>query len=100
MDLNLDPISAPGDWALRISQALGAKEYVNPPGGEHLFDKDKFATSQIKLTIRNLPALIYPCPGYEYVPSLSIIDILMWNRPEDVKKHLDKYRDEGSYHNE
>jgi hypothetical protein len=95
MKLELDAIEGPGDWALRIAQALGANEYVNPQGGEDLFEEKKFVESNIKLTIRNLPTLVYDCPGYEFVPNLSIIDALMWNRPEDIKKYLDDHKDIG-----
>ncbi|SRR5258706_6686910 len=95
MRLELGTIEGPGDWALRISQALEAEEYVNPPRGEGLFDKEKFATNRIKLTIRDLPPLAYECPRYEFVPNLSIIDVLMWNSPEVVKNYLDIQRDEG-----
>jgi len=95
MNLTLEHIEVPGDWALRISQAVGADEYVNPPGGEALFKKESFSASNIKLTIRKLPPLIYDCPGYEFIPNLSIIDVLMWNPAETIKSYLDQHRDEG-----
>lgn len=91
MQLNLGPIEGPGDWALRISEALGATEYVNPPGGVDLFDLDKFHSSGIKLTIRHLPPLEYQCSHYKFIPNLSIIDVLMWNAPEKVREHLEKH---------
>jgi len=93
MNLNLENIEGPGDWALRIAQAMGADEYANPPGGETLFDKESFSASNIKLTIRNLPPLIYDCPGYRFIPNLSIVDVLMWNAAETVKNYLDQYRE-------
>ena len=93
--LELGPIAGPGDWALRISEAVGADEYVNPPGGQALFDTEKFTASRIKLTIRNLPTLVYKCPGYEFIPDLSIVDVLMWNAPEVVKNHLDEHLNKG-----
>lgn len=92
MELKLEPVDGPGDWALRISEAMGAKEYVNPPGGLALFDSSKFAALGIKLTIRNLPPMEYTCRGYEFVPGLSIIDVLMWNPAEKVKDYLDEYK--------
>ena len=33
MDLELGPVEGPGDWALRISQALGAQRIHQPAGG-------------------------------------------------------------------
>jgi len=95
MNLNLENIDGPGDWALRISQVVGANEYANPPGGEALFNKESFSASNIKLTIRNLPPLIYDCPGYKFIPNLSIVDVLMWNAAETIKNHLDQHRNKG-----
>lgn len=89
MGLELGPVNGPGEWSLRIAEALGAKEYVNPPGGMAIFDPSLFEASGIKLTFRNLAPMEYVCQGYEYLPSLSIIDVLMWNSPIEIKKHLD-----------
>ena len=88
MKLDLGPIDGPGDWALRISEALGASEYVNPPGGEVLFDKAKFEAAGIRLTIQRFENMTYPCDGYDFEPALSIIDVLMWNPPSAVVRHL------------
>ena len=90
MSLELGPIKGPDDWALQISYALGAKEYVNPPGGVSFFNPIRFEALGIKLTIRNIPLLEYGCGNHNFVPMLSIIDVLMWNPPEKVKYYLDK----------
>jgi len=54
-DPGLGRISKPGDWALRMSESLGADEYVNPPGGAGLFDADEFARTGVKLVIQDMP---------------------------------------------
>jgi hypothetical protein len=92
MDLALEPVEGPGDWALRICESIGAEEYVNPPGGEHLFDANKFKNMGIELTIRHLPTFEYSCDGYEFVPNLSIIDLLMWNHPTEIEGFLELHR--------
>ena len=88
MDVDLDKIQGPGDWALVISEMLGASEYINPPGGEHLFDKAAFSAAGIDLIIQQYENMSYPCPGYEYVPGLSIVDAMMWNAPEQICEHI------------
>jgi hypothetical protein len=93
LDKLIDPINDPGDWALEISKALGATEYINPPGGEGLFDRKKFHEAGIKLTIANLIDFKYECPGCEFISHLSIIDVLMWNHPRAVKEFLDSLKD-------
>jgi hypothetical protein len=95
MDLNLGLVEGPGDWALRISERMGATEYVNPPGGTAIFDASKFEALGIKLTIRTAPLLEYTCGDHEFVPGLSIIDVLMWNSPNAVMSHLENHGCDG-----
>ena len=88
MNLKLEEVGAPGDWALEISKAIGANEYINPPGGEAIFDRKAFENAGIRLTIRTFPDFHYACRGYQYQPRLSIIDVLMWNETEEIKNFL------------
>jgi hypothetical protein len=92
MNLTFGPIEGPGDWALRISEAMGANEYVNPPGGKKIFNMSKFKELGMRLTFRDLPPIMYQCPGYHFIPYLSILDVLMWNSPDQVKAYLDKHK--------
>jgi len=75
----------PGQWALEISAVLGAREYINPPGGVALFDDAAFRTRGIELKFLTLPKFAYECGPYEFVEHLSILDVLMWNSPEAVR---------------
>lgn len=88
MNLPLPPIDDPGQWALEISTALGADEYLNPPGGRELFDPAAFAARGIKLSFTELPRFEYDCRPYGFIPHLSMLDVLMWNAPEPVRHHL------------
>jgi hypothetical protein len=92
MNLQLEPIAGPADWALRISQAVGASEYVNPPGGVALYDPAQFTAHGIRLEIRKMVDFKYDCGCYEFVPNLSIVDVLMWNDRASVRGYLDKRR--------
>jgi len=92
MKLELEPVAGPGDWALNISAALGASGYVNPSGGEELFDAAQFKHRGINLEIRDIPPMSYESAPYEFIPRLSIIDLLMWNSPEAIHDYLDQYR--------
>lgn len=93
MDLKLGPVGGPDEWALRISEALGATEYANPSGGRSFFHSDKFERLNIKLTIYETTPIKYYCNRYEYIPNLSIVDVLMWNPPGIIKAYLDNYRE-------
>lgn len=76
------------DKVIALCRALGADTYVNPGGGSDLYDRDTFAAHGIDLRfMRSLP--------FEYrqfdappVPSLSIVDVLMFNSREVVRERL------------
>ena len=85
-------IEGPGDLALEISRAVGASEYINARGGAALLKEDKFTAHNIKLTIQSFTNMIYPCGTYQFEPALSIIDVMMWNSPEQIKYYLDTFR--------
>lgn len=93
MDLELGEVDGPGDWALRLSEALGARKYINPPGGEAIFDPEKFNAAGVKLTLRDIPPFEYSCKGYDYIPNLSVIDAMMFNSTEEIKAYLDRQKD-------
>lgn len=88
MNLDLGPVEGPGDWALRICQAVGADEYINPPGGESLFDRSKFTSAGIRLTIQDFHPPTYSCAPYAFLPGLSILDVLMWNGAQATQRML------------
>lgn len=89
-ELNLDLPSdlGPGDWALEISAQMGATTYINPVGGQSLFDPSAFAARQIDLQIAHFSALQYLPRGYAFESNLSILDALMWLAPEAIKQGL------------
>jgi hypothetical protein len=93
MNLDVGEITAPGDWALRISERLGATEYLNPPGGTDLFEPARFTERGITLTIQAPFKFTYATPGYTFEAGLSVIDALMWNTPEAIKARLDATAD-------
>ena len=74
----------PGEWALEICSLLGANNYVNPAGGQDIFDTAEFARRGISLHIAQAWEFVYSTAPYQYEPNLSIIDVLMWNSPAVV----------------
>ena len=88
----LPAIDRPGEWALEICSALGAHDYINPPGGRALFDEDSFRRRGIRLHFTDLIDFKYDCPNGRFIEHLSIIDVLMWNPPAAVKEKLDSLK--------
>lgn len=76
---------------LDICRTLGATIYYNAIGGQELYDKDEFRTHGVDLKFVETPIVEYPQLGKEFVPYLSMIDVLMNNSPEEVNILLNQY---------
>lgn len=79
------------DKILEICKLLKASEYLNPIGGTDIYNKEKFRENGIKLYFLKTKAIAYEQFKNEFVPNLSIIDVLMFNSKEDVKGFLNEY---------
>ncbi len=90
LGLDFSRVEHPGQWALRIAEQLGAREYVNPLGGAHLFRAEEFEASGVRLGFLDLPAMFYDPKPYQFIPSLSVLDVLMWNDPADVRRFIEE----------
>lgn len=67
---------------------LGATQYLNPIGGQALYDKASFGQAGIDLRFVEPATPLYPQFGARPVPSLSIIDVLMFNDLESTRTML------------
>lgn len=81
------------DKILAICKALGATGYINPAGGQDLYDHAVFDTAGIDLQFHSFIPRDYIVTDKtrSYIPCLSVIDFLMWVPPEDRMPHLTSY---------
>lgn len=86
MDLNIPEGLGPGDWAPEICSLIGASEYVNPIGGKDLFSRRDFSKKGIDLKFMSYSGFEYVTIPYGFEPDMSILDVMMWNNPDDIKK--------------
>jgi hypothetical protein len=92
MGLRIAPVNAPDEWALNICRALGdVSEYWNPPGGRIFFDASKYQRAGIKLQFLSVNLREYDQRRRGFVPGLSIIDVAMFNSPQEINEMLDDY---------
>lgn len=93
MNLEIEAVNAPDEWALNICKAMGYKEYWNPPGGIEFFDGKKYESAGIDLKFHKINIQPYPQRrGPENIETgLSIIDVMMFNSPEQIKEMLDDF---------
>ena len=84
-ELNINGNST--DRLVNISKKIGAETYVSGIGGKEYMNKKMFETNNIKIEYQN-----FQCPKYkqvfnsEFIPNLSIIDLLFNIGPESLSK--------------
>jgi hypothetical protein len=90
--------SIPIDHSLRASEkvlalckACGAEEYINPIGGVELYSKDGFKRQGVDLRFLKADNIQYQQLSNEFVPFLSIIDVMMFNSKERIGNFLNQY---------
>lgn len=76
---------------IAIVREQGFDRYVNTIGGEALYDKAYFASHGVELSFVRSMAIEYRQFGQPFVPSLSIIDMLMFNSPTVVRGFIKQY---------
>ena len=78
---------------IEISKVLGGTEYLNSFGGFDLYEQHRaeFLANGIVLRYLKMKEIVYPQFNNEFVPNLSIIDVMMFNSPEEIKKMLGDY---------
>jgi len=91
---NYSDVAGPGDWALSITKQLSGTQYINPIAGKELFDSSKYHDSGIDLTYLSSEYIEYT-QKREFEPSLSIIDLLMFNDGDQILQLITKYKIEG-----
>ncbi|MDR7119170.1 WbqC family protein [Rheinheimera soli] len=76
---------------IALCQALGAKRYINAIGGLELYNKNTFQHAGLELCF-----LQSHVPGYrqfdaDFVPYLSVIDLIMFTSQQQLKEMLADY---------
>lgn len=92
MNLVIEPAQAADEWALNICKAIGnVKEYWNPIGGLEFFDRTKYINCNVDIKFQKAVLEPYAQRRETFEPGLSILDVMMFNSPEEINKMLDKY---------
>ncbi len=80
------------DKVISINKMLGSDTYYNAIGGMELYDKQSFANEGLKLFFLKMDNIEYKQFKNDFVPNLSIIDVLMFNSAEEVNDLLSMYK--------
>ncbi len=65
-----------------------ACKYINPIGGQGLYNKDDFRSANIDLHFLKTNFIKYKQFQHDFISNLSIIDVLMFNNSEIIQEYL------------
>ncbi len=75
----------------QIAKKEQTTTYINPIGGIDLYDKEDFEKENLTLKFLKSEPNTYQQFANEFVPYLSIIDVIMFNSVEQTKSLLNQY---------
>lgn len=79
------------DRLIELSKMNGCGHYINSPGGKELYQKEYFEKRGVKLSFIETKIQPYKQGTNEFVPYLSMIDILMNCSKEQIVEMLNNY---------
>ena len=74
-----------------ITRKMGYDTYVNPAGGQELYTKESFHQHGIELLFVQSQFLPHRQFNHDFVPGLSIIDLLMFNEPDAMVEQFSAF---------
>lgn len=79
------------DKVIAICKSQNATTYINSIGGTKLYSQKEFNKNNIKLNFIKSGNIQYKQFGSNFIPWLSIIDLIMFNSKEQITQHLNNY---------
>ena len=78
---------------ISICKTLGATSYTNPYNGRDMYDVESFEKASLELSFLQMQEIKYEqFKKATFTPSLSVIDVLMFNSREDIQLLLSDYQ--------
>lgn len=94
MNMEIEEPKEADEWALNICKNIESDEkihYINPIGGLDFFNRDKYNQNNIEISFQKISLLSYNQKREPFETGLSILDVLMFNSPEEINIMLDKF---------
>ena len=70
---------------------MRATKYYNAAGGQNLYSFSSFKAKGVELCFLSSDAIEYSQFGHDFIPNLSILDVMMFNSNDEVKRLLNAY---------
>ena len=89
--LSIDHTLRGQDKVIALCQAMDATHYINPIGGLELYQNSAFSERGLDLIFIRSRPIVYPQFSDNFVPWLSILDLLMFNSTDQIKLWLGEF---------
>jgi len=89
--VNIDHSLKAQSKVIALCKQLNVQTYINAIGGVELYNKDDFLKNNIKLQFLKTKPIEYKQYNNEFIPNLSILDVMMFNSPDKIKIMLQKF---------
>lgn len=97
-ELQLDHTHRGQQRIIDICHERGAGEYINSIGGKALYSNKDFEEAGLKIGFLKMDSdIVYPQGKGDFIPSLSILDVLMYNSRDEVRQMLNRYTIESDF---
>lgn len=91
-DINDVSVLKGEDRIIEICESLNATSYINAIGGQKIYSSESFMAKDISLKfIKMKEDLTYSQACDQFIPNLSIIDIIMNNSTKEISRLLNNY---------
>lgn len=94
MNIEIEEPKEADEWALNICKNIKSDKklhYINPIGGLEFFNVEKYHQNNIEISFQKMDLLPYNQNREPFEAGLSILDVLMFNSPEEINIMLDQF---------
>jgi hypothetical protein len=76
---------------IQICKVLSGTHYINAFGGRELYNRENFYKEGLELSFLKTGNAKYKQFNNDFVPNLSILDVMMFHSPEKINEMLNEY---------
>ena len=92
LDVKLKENMEPDDWGICICKHFdGVDTYRNAPGGKSFYRPDRYHAEGLNIEFVQNRLRPYDQKLREFIPGLSMLDVMMFNSPEEIHPMLDDF---------
>ena len=90
-NVDIDHTLKSKDKVIALCKKTNANTYINAIGGQELYNVKDFKDKNLELKFIKSNPLIYTQYKNEFIPWLSILDVLMFNGKQNTINYLNKF---------